>query len=234
MAQLHGNSGLILDASGELSSDRYGLWTGRCRFRFPPKKWELLPAGLAPHPHAPWALAEKQTVSFTPGLWTLTVEYAGTPVESSEPVYESRRGTGQEPIETHPKFVSHIAGTPSSPLNGALFVDEEGLPTADNQRGIFRGFRLIVDGGRNPYAGLNAYLAVNNTIWSKSWTQKKKPSQSAVGKISSPDGPQPGYPGGVNWISLGVDYTLRGGAFACNAQWLGSGPGGWNDVVYGT
>lgn len=232
MTQYHGRSGLILDAAGELSADRTGLWTGRCKFKFPATRWDLLPGALAVHPYAPWAVSEKQTVLFTPGFWTLNVEYAGTPVESSPPVYESRRGTGQEAIQTSPRFVSHIAGRPSAPLNGAIFVDPNGDITTDDNLGVFEKFRLIVDGEQNPLAGLNAYLGVNATIWSKSWTQRSKPSQGNVGKIDTPSGDYPDYGDGSNWLNLGVDYTQRGNVFTCHEQWMGSGPGGFSPIVY--
>jgi len=232
MPKLHGKTGLILAAAGELSADRYGLYTGRCQFKFPPGEWSLLPGGGAVHPHAPWAVSEKQTVLFTPGFWTLNVEYAGTPIEVSPPVYESRRGTGQEAIQTNPRFVSHIAGKPSAPLNGAIFLDPNGDVTTDDVLGTFDKFKLIVDGKRNELFGLNAYLAVNNTIWSKSWTQRSKPSQDNVGKIATPSGPYPNYGAGSNWLDLGVDYTQRANVYACHQQWMGSGPGGFSTIVY--
>jgi hypothetical protein len=39
MAAYFGNDGLILEAAGELSADRYGLWGGAVRYKIPRDGW---------------------------------------------------------------------------------------------------------------------------------------------------------------------------------------------------
>ena len=85
-----------------------------------------------------------------------------------------------------------------------------------------------------PQAEPQAYLAVNNTTWTKSWTQRSKPKVTKGGKIDAPDGPEPGFPAPYNWINLGIGYVQRGGAYQCTEQWQLSGRRGWNNIVYGS
>lgn len=234
MAKVHGNKGLILDAAGELSVDRMGVWSGACRFKIPIGRFDLVPLLNSMHPHANFCLAERQRVNFTPGLWTVYIDYAGANVEETEPVYELSPGTGNEPIETHDKFVSTLAGTASSPKNGAVFVNGDGEKTTDNELGVFDRFSHTVSGGAfNPFSGVKEYITANNTVWTKSWTRKNAPSAGTrIIKIAEPDGPNPSYGGKYNWLEMPTSYVKRGGAYACETRWLLSGRAGWNTEIY--
>lgn len=235
MADIFGNDGLVLEAAGELSADRYGLWGGACRYKIPPGRLDLVPAINSPHPHASFCLAERQRVVFTPGLWTVLVDYTGALVEETEPVYEFSPGTGTEPIETHPDFLTALGGRPSAPLNGAVFLDEMGYPTSDDKLGVFDRFRTFAaDGGLSDMAGVSGYITANNSIWTKSWTRRAAPpAGSNFVKIDNPDGPNPNFGGDYNWLFLGTSYTKRGGAYACVSRWMLSGRNGWKEPIYG-
>lgn len=233
MAGRFGNNGLILEAAGELSVDRMGIWSGACRFKIPPNRFDLVPSMNSAHPHANFCLAERQRVSFTPGFWTVFIDYAGCVDEETEPVYELSPGTGNEPIETHDKFVSDIAGKPSDPKNGAVFVNANGDRTTSDLLGVFDRFSHTIDGLRSPFSGVTDYISANNTVWTKSWTSKSAPSASSrIVKIATPDGPNPDYGGSYNWLEMPTSYTKRGGAYSCQTRWLLSGRAGWNEVIY--
>ena len=235
MAAYFGNDGLILEAAGELSADRYGMWGGACRFKIPPGRLDLVPSLNSPHPHANFCLAERQRVVFSPGHWTALVDYTGTLAEETDPVYEFNPGTGTEPIETHPDFLTVLGGKPSGPLYGAIFLDETGYPTSDDKLGVFARFRMVTDAGvANPLAGVSSYITANKSIWSKSWTRRSAPSAAGnIVRIDTPDGPNPDFGGSYNWLFLGTSYTKRGGAYACVSRWMLSGRRGWQETVYG-
>ena len=125
-----------------------------------------------------------------------------------------------------------IGGKPSDPLNGALFVDgNTGDETTSDLTGVFSKFALLVDGARNPLAGVTSYISQNQTTWKKSWVQKAKPSGGKV-KISSPSGNPPSYGGDTNWLEMPVAYTKRGNVYSCSQTWLASGPAGWHPDLY--
>jgi hypothetical protein len=181
-------------------------------------------------------VAERFRIVFTPGLWELYVDYVGGNVEESEPFYELSPGTGNEPIETHKDFVSEIAGKPSNAKNGAIFRNPEtGEITTDDTPGMWQFDRFSVlksDGTLNDFAGQEAYICQNNTVWTKSWVRRSAPPAKKI-RIEAPDGPNPDYGGDTNWLCMPVAYTKRGNVFSCAARWIASGPRGWNPTVYG-
>jgi hypothetical protein len=231
--QVHGGNPIILEHSGKLKSDRLGMWTGRCRFSILADRYDLLPAVGDVHPRVPWMMLEDRDMTLTPGRILVDCSYVGSEVIDTRPVHELQRNTNTEPIETHEKFITLIAGKPSAPINGALFIDEDGTPTADDKRGIFHKFRLILDdGSRNPFAGTTGYLGPSNTVWNKSWTSKTKPTDGGfVGKIDTPEGGPPSYTG-CDWLYIGLTYTERISVYAIRKSWMLSASGGWNPVIY--
>ncbi len=227
---------IMLQAGGELLEDKYGLTTGSLRYLIRPGRLDLRPKLNSAHPMASFCKLERRRTIMTPGWWTLVCDYAGSEEEESEPEYELEIGTAREPIETSPRFVSHIGGKPSAPLNGAVFVDDTGYPTSDDKLGIFDRFRMLTAAGeRNRLAGLSQYEAANETRWVKSWTSRARPTDGgAVGKIDNPEGPNPTYDDDRDWLYMGLHYRRRGGAYSLRKIWRLSGPGGWLVPVYGT
>ncbi len=229
----HGSNGLVLEHSGKLKSDRYGLWTGRLRFSMPATRPELLPAVGSVHPGVSWMHCEDRDITLTPGRWLVDCSYVGTDAIDTTAVYELQRNTNTEPIETHEKFVTHIAGKPSAPLNGALFVDEDGTPTADDKRGLFHRFIAVKpDGSRNRFAGMTGFLSPSSTQWVKSWTSRTKPTDGGgVGKIDTPEGGATSF-AGCDWLYVGMQFSERVGVYSIRKSWMLSGRGGWIPEVY--
>jgi hypothetical protein len=223
-----------LQSGGELTTDRKGLVTGRLVYKVKVNGWGMMPVLNSPHPYAAWATMERRSVRFAPGFWLVSCDYAGSEEEVSEPVYDFNPGTGNEPIETHDKFVAELGGTPSDPKNGAVFLDSQGNVTEDDDVGMFDRFKLEIEGGPNPMGGVREFLTANNSTWTKSWTQRSKPSgANKPVKIGSPSGPAPSFGGHFNWLELPVAYSKRGSAYDCRQTWLLSGPWGWNTMIYG-
>jgi len=233
-ANYYGKDGLILKASGKLSISRDGLATGRCVFQLPPKQWGLIPELGSAHPYASFCGLEKIEVEFAPGFWLAVCDFAGVQNESSEKRFGLTRRVRQEPIETHPDFQSAIGGTPSAPLNGAVFLDETGHPTSDDTLGIFDRFRIKVAGGPNPLAGTTGYFAPTNTLWRATWTSRAKPSLSQpAGKIDNdPLGAPPDFGDAYTWLYMGIDSEQRGNgkAWSNSEDWM---LGIWSPLIYG-
>ena len=231
----YGTAGLILTTSGEVAGDRYGLWTGSCTFSMPVGRLDLIPGFGSVHPHAPFLSSEKFRVKFGLGFWYVSVDYAGMAgsLDESIPQYELNPGTGNDPIETHKDFLK-LAGKPSAPANGAIFRDPAtGEVTKQDKVGKWRfdRFSVYVHGEHNELAGCEQYINQNNTVWTKSWTSRKRPTSKGV-QIKDPPGDAPRYGGNYNWLAMPVQYTMRAQVFSCQARWLGSGPRGWSKLVY--
>ena len=124
-----------------------------------------------------------------------------------------------EPIETHPDFTSTLGGTPASPKNGAIF----------NGDGIFTGFD-----GDSDYAGQTDYLTPGST-YRRTYFSRTVPQDSefSVGSVEEPPG-NPPTPSGAsyNWLSAGISWRLDGGLYVVTAEYILSGPNGWNSNIY--
>jgi hypothetical protein len=179
-----------------------------------------------------WLRCEKRNVTWGPGIAVIKCDFAGLDPngpDDTPPVYELQFGTGQEPIEIHPKFASELGGKPSSPQNGAIYVDPQGNFTTDDQVGMFERFAIDSD-----LAGITHFLDTVNITWRMKYTARSKPSgMGNVGKIDSPEGGPPNIGGARNWLYTGLSYTERGDVFSVVKEWKGSGRKGWNGQVYG-
>lgn len=244
------NTVTIVPNSARSSRRANGLEEGECTFEVigPPAQAAVLleatyPLGSA-HPYRPHLFMENQRLLFTPVGARLECTYAGLQFQFREiPVYELVIGMEESPIETHPKFLT-IAGKPSAPVNGALFVDvETGAVTTSNTRGVFERFAPYVGGNLNDLAGVEAFLDPVVT-YRQSFTTFSLPSISGFGEITT-SLPGPGMPGNLgkrNWLYLGFTYRRRGDpdgtqsriVYEVNKEWRLSGRNGWNSTIYGS
>jgi len=231
--KVHGNSDLILEASGELTIDKSGLWTGTCVFNFPAGEVKLIPAQGAKHPYVGFLHVDRRRIVMSPGLWKVYVDYAGMEDDrdETEPTYEFSPGTGTEQIETHPDFYTIIAGPPSgpNPHTKPIYRDPvTGYISTDNATAEFDRFSLS-----GTLAGVESYIVQNNTIWTKTWVRKSKPVTDPIKIVDKPPGADaPDYGGNYNWLELPLRYSLRGIVYSCSQSWQCSGPKGWHPLVY--
>lgn len=228
-SSVYGQQGIVVSNPGEVNTDIYGLETCSATYKCPMDRFDLIPGMFSPHPIFTYLNMERRRVNIGPdGFLTITGEYAGIPGESTVPIYEVVWGTSEEPIESHPLFDSAIGGTPSNPLNGAVFLDESGQLTTDDSRGIFSGFR-----SSSKYAGTTSFLELAQMTFRVTFMTVDRPANlTGVGKIGAPAGPAPSPPGG-NWLYVGLTYQQRGLIFSVQQEWRGSGRNSWDTTVYG-
>jgi hypothetical protein len=237
-ATYFGNPGLIRNPGGELITDRKGLVTGQVSYKVRPGRWADMPVVGSVHPDASFCVMERRKVRMDPGFWVVLGDYVGCEVEKTEPVYDFNPGVGTEPLEITKNFVTEIAGKPSAPLNGAIFLDEEGNLTTDDTKGVFERFKALkADGTANPWAGTENFLTLNNGIYTKAWVSRAKPtgiagSEKPLKIVTELPGPQPTFGGNYNWLEFPPAYSSRGGVFENRQSWLLSGPKGFNTVIY--
>ena len=165
-------------------------------------------------------------------FYRVTYVYEGFLNSLPEPVYTLSSSLSEEPIELHPDFAT-IAGTPASPLNGAVFLDPDTQKiTTDNARGVFREFMIMNGASTNLKAGVEAFLSPGAT-WQEVYFSTSRPTDLGhLGEIGSPSGPNPTFGSGRNWIYSAADYTRRGGIYEIRKTWLLSGRNGWDTDVY--
>lgn len=165
-------------------------------------------------------------------FWRVTYTYVGFLLDLPDPVYTLSSALSEEPIQLHPDFAT-IAGTPSAPLNGAVFVDPDTEKvTTDNAKGVFREFRATISGAANLKAGVEAFLSPGATWQETSFSATRPADLGSLGQIDSPSGTQPTFGSGRNWIYSAAEYTRRGGIYEIRKTWLLSGRNGWDSDIY--
>lgn len=139
--------------------------------------------------------------------------------------------TSQEPIESHPDFVTHIGGTPTEPLHGAYF---------DATTGEFLGFPVVDPD--NPtqlpslFAGLRSYLMPQETFVSNSveFAYPDPAEIDNIGKVFDPALPLPALPGERNWLNTGIRVqNIANVYYRTQKTGMLSGPRKWLQPVYG-
>lgn len=236
----------ILPDTARISRKRNGLLEGECTFECigaPGAAGQTLdaalPFGLA-HPYNTniW-METKQIVYHAKGA-TAVCTYAGVEFEFLEkPVYETIIGVEESPIETHPNFQT-IAGKPSSPTNGAIFLDPStGYISTDDTVGVFDRFAPYVGGSINPKAGIEAFLDPVYT-YRQSYVTQTPPDDSGVGTIQTPPGPGIKGIGKRTWLYTGMNSRRRGDpsgqinqiVYEVSKDWKLSGRRGWDTDIY--
>jgi len=229
--EYHGNTGLIVKHFGELNTDKYGLDSATCVWTCPMFAFNLAPGLGSAHPIWSWLYMERRRVSIDPGFAIITGEYVGITGNRTPSQYEASYSESEEPIQTHPDFVTTIGGKPSAVLNGAIFIDQDTQKvTPDDSRGVFREFKSLIDGALNPFAGISSFLSPQVTL-REIWMSTSPVSTGGLGHISGPP-MSIALPDGGNWLYTGASFQQRGRVYANSREWRSSGRRGWNSDIY--
>lgn len=224
-------SGEINRVEEKFEANRKGLVTGQVKVFIPDGEF---PSKIRPHGsrHPRFASLFLVTSSFTRvkagAFWEASYSYEGTVLDSlPDATYELRSSLSEDPIESHPDFESVLAGTPSEPKNGAIFIDPEtDRISKDNDTGVFREF-----GAGSSKAGVDSYLVPAAEWVETRYTRLRPTGIEAVGTISEPNGPNPGL-GSRTWLVWSQEHRQRGSLWEVTTSWRMSGPGGWDEDIY--
>lgn len=232
---------VIQQGKMRFETDRFGVDIITQRVAIP---GQLFPRAMlahnAAHPRYPFMqLTRRSGEEDSPGMFVVQYQFEGFLFDVPEPVYELVGSLDQEPIAGNARFVSHIGGKPSAPLNGAIFVSPiTGMPTSDDNEGVFYEFAATLPGVsageriRNPKAGQDTAL-IPGAEWVVSKFSRTRPSVLGnLGKIENPEGPNPSL-SGRTWLRWAHGYVRRGGIYQEQIRWKISGPNGWDEDTYG-
>lgn len=136
-----------------VTNDSFGLMEGTVIWTLPSTQANLMPKKGSGHPYDPRLKCYKtESVHRKGGLLDVTATYVGIESGVSTDVQATMKvGSTTEPIETNPMFRDQIGGTPSSPKNGAIFVDPHTNElSTDDYKAVFSEFPLYLkDIGEN-------------------------------------------------------------------------------------
>jgi len=239
----------VMPETARLTVRRNGLTEGECSYEC---NGEQTAAGLALaaalpigslHPYHTQVYLESRVLVYTPRGAIANCTYAGAEYEAlDKPTYELIIGMEESPIEVHPNF-EVIAGAPSVPVNGAIFLDPEtGGISTDDATGVFDRFAPMLDATtKNPKGGIEAFLDPVVT-YRQSYVTFTLPSASGFGDIDN-DVPGPGFKGSLGlrtWLYVGFTYRRRGDTssdgdrfvYEIQKEWKLSGRAGWDTDIY--
>jgi hypothetical protein len=148
--QYFGREAASWESLGQLHTDIYGLSTATAVWVSPITRISY-PDMDTVHPFWNFLYLERRTVTLEYGMSRATCEYAGfegAPI----PVEEWSSGISEEPITTHPNFLS-FAGTAGSENNNAIFRDGQGNISHDPAVATFSEF-----GPGTDFAGVTSYV----------------------------------------------------------------------------
>ena len=162
---------------------------------------------------------------------------ASTSSGDSRFTYECSAVASEEPIETHPAFLTSASGFATSIVTasgGYLVSGSTSGGAIFDANGIFLGFNKDA---LNNLAGVRSYLSPQ-VLFKVKYTVGQRPSaatQKSVGKIDTPFG-APSVGSGKNWLTTDVNWNNLGngndGAYEVSQNFRLSGEGGWNTNIY--
>lgn len=226
----------ILQTEETGTMDRFGVDTLTSVEEIPVEMFPQAMRGIgARHPRFPNMAVSKVNYSAAKHgrFFRTTYIYEGFMLSLPEPTYELDVSTGEEPIQTHPDFET-FAGTPATPLNGAIFLDPDTRKPSKLPDAVWFEFAVAdaAPGTTNKKAGVVSYL-VPGTTWNEISFSKTRPTDVGnVGKIDTPSGPAPTLPDDGTWLYIGMNYTKRGSIYEIRKTWRASSRGGWDTDIY--
>jgi hypothetical protein len=163
------------------------------------------------------------------GLLEAAFSCLGLVDDPTDPVISYTGTPDRESVVTHPDFVSVLAGRPSAPKNGALFVHRvHGRQTEDDNLGQFESFSTNVN---SELYGVQYYLAPSTQI-TLTWWQTDTPTIERMKIIDKIDGDFKTPADVENFLILDTPYRQIGSHFQVTQIILGSGKGGWSELLY--
>lgn len=209
-------SGLVVLPNRKIVTKNDGTMTGTVSFKVDRSNEDLLPVIQEVHPDdGRLELFQRDVTRTTLDTTTMSGSYFGIISDPTPKIVQHPGGGGRDPIETHPDFATFGVAA-----NGAAFD-----PDNDEFLGFFD--KAIVE-----FYGVRSYLVPNVTVNLSYWTYKT-PSLRKLMSIQSviPDVRKP--PNVADWLLVGMPYRQVGSLYQITEQWMGSGPNGWSQTVYG-
>lgn len=211
--------------------------------------WDYAPALIAHlfvHPDFPWLVRKSANITREEAwLARCSITFEGVPpVENGEengrPEYSLEGTTSSEPIETHHRFESKIAGKPSDPRNGAVFVDiATGNVTTSDTNYKFKEFGVVTPMPDHPKAGIKSYeekslVYTETRTYSHSNLNTVALNMNKLGEIDTPPSSSilPTTTTGRNWILASCSVVKVGNGMKVTRSWKLSGRKGHDPDIY--
>jgi hypothetical protein len=221
---------LVLSASGQLNTDRFGLSAATAKWWYVGDEPESKVGIFSKHPRWEFLECDRRTITRNDdATWTIEATYFGVdPGNEPEKIYQLSGSLSSEPIQTHPFFPKFAAPGYTS---GSIFETD----------GSFKEFvkmplgsAATVDATNPAWIGVRDYLAPGVT-WTETEVTKTKPTGTdldALGYIDDAPPGEPPTPTDRDWLMTDFSYEQKGKTYVIRREWRLSGPNGWNKTIY--
>lgn len=214
-------NGVAIQPNFSITEKNDGTIEGQVVFECDETRINSLPQMRSSHPRDSRCELYNREITYLPlRKIRLTGSYFGLVSAKTDPIISYTPNTNQDPITSHPDFLS-FAGTQASPntANGATF---------DAESGEFLGFF-------NPEItalfGAEFYLVPATLVTLTFWTRTVPNLGRRMTRVTN----IPGFkkPADVKEFLL-VDYPYRqvGSFYQVTEQYMGSGPNGFSTILY--
>jgi len=209
-------TGLVVLPDRKIVTKNDGTMQGTVNFKVDRNNEALLPLLESAHPDdGRLELFQRDVTRKTLKTTIMSGSYFGILSDPTPKIVQHPGSGGRDPIETHPDFADF--GTEA---NGAVFDD-------DTQE--FKGF---FDKAKTEFYGVRSYLVPNITVNLSYWTYKTPVLRKLMTiKTHLKEVRKP--PNVKNWLLTAMPYRQVGSLFQVTEQWMGSGPNGWSETIYG-
>ena len=217
----YGNAQALLQTDRtNVNYDDKGLVVGRAVWR----GQAAYPVGIGEgHPIDGTARAYRYGLSYAHGDYIFTnVDYIGLVNDPTDYYIEYSGTTTEEPIETHPDFVTKIGGTAANRKNKAWF---------DPVTGEFSHFPANAP---QDLGGVKGYLAPRATARVSYYSYSKPEDIASLGNIDNPPVSLPTHDDeNANWLLASVSWKEYANvAYYITLEYYLSGRRGWNSLMY--
>lgn len=179
-----------------------------------------VPARWSPHPLDPLALCFQRKFEYIKlGRIKATLDYIGIDNDPTEFIYEMNGALNKDPIETHKDFVSRIGGTVASPKNKAQFDPDTGE------------FLCFPPDAPQDLGGTSDYFIPTVNV-RRTWWTYTVPTMDQQGKIVAKPSDIILSATTKNLLGGPECYRQVGKLYQMSQELIGSGPRGWNTIIY--
>lgn len=216
----------ILMAGATVTYESDGTITGFARYCY--SQGASVSAEGNAHPDDSRATVVSYTLEYDESFLYANCQYRGV-WSSSACRVDVQAALQANPIETHPNFTSTLGGTPSGPLNGAVFD-----PTTGAFLGWPAGAALGLGGVRYYLSAANTYRFTFSTLSGSTVST----AVAAIGQLASSvsaGGLTVSQTNGFMLQNVTEDHQFVGAGntvYTYTVCWVSTQPPGWNTNIY--
>ncbi len=217
--------GVVKQPDSEIVYGHTGLVEGTVTFKYDATmRSTMLSLRGTPHPDdSNVILHQFRDIKNRAGIRTAVFDCIGISKDPTDKIYSFGPSTSTAAITAHPDFISRIGGKKGNSKNGAIFDDD----------GQFIRFNEAHQDFAAELGGVESYITGTIIVRATYYTRTPPRISKAYSIVET----LPGIPeisGVKNWLYMPPAPEPVSGLWRVSEEFLGSGPDGWSQIIYGS